>query len=61
MTPDKDKIEKGIKLVLEGLGLDLNDPHLKATPERVARAYIQDFCKGYYIDPASVLNRKSVV
>ena len=31
------------KIISEGLGLDVNDPNLKETPERVARAYKEIF------------------
>lgn len=40
-------IEEGVKLFLRGLGLDLNDQHLKRTPERVAKAWINEFGRGY--------------
>lgn len=33
------KIERGVKLILEGMGCDLNDPNFKGTPARVARLY----------------------
>lgn len=31
------------RIMSEGLGLDLSDPNLKDTPDRVARMYCQDF------------------
>ena len=34
---DKEKIKKGVRLILEGIGEDLARPGLKSTPERVAR------------------------
>ncbi len=34
---DGDKIRKGIRLILEGIGEDLNRPGLQKTPERSAR------------------------
>ena len=40
---DKDKIEKGIKLLLEGIGEDPNRPGLKNTPKRVANLYEEIF------------------
>ena len=36
---DKEKIEQGIKLLLEGIGEDVNREGLKDTPDRVARMY----------------------
>jgi GTP cyclohydrolase I len=43
----KGKIAAGVKLIIEGLGLDLDDENLVDTPKRVARAY-REFCKGLY-------------
>jgi len=40
---DLKKIEKGIRLVLEGIGEDPERPGLKDTPERVARMYMDIF------------------
>lgn len=36
---DKDKIAQGVRLVLEGIGEDLNREGLQGTPDRVARFY----------------------
>lgn len=36
----------GFRRVLQGLGLDLEDPHLKETPERAARAWYNELCSG---------------
>ncbi|MEM4717545.1 MAG: GTP cyclohydrolase I FolE [Desulfurococcaceae archaeon] len=33
---DKEKIKMGVRLILEGLGLDLDNENFKETPERVA-------------------------
>ena len=30
---NKDKVEEGIKMMLEGLGVDLNGSHFKDTPK----------------------------
>ncbi len=51
---DRDKIERGVKLILEGIGDDPNRPGLIDTPRRVANAYEEIF-SGVEIDPASVL------
>ena len=40
---DKNKIEKGVKLLLEGIGEDPNRPGLKNTPKRVANLYEEIF------------------
>ena len=38
---DKSKIKQGVELFLDGLGLDINDQHLKDTPTRVAKAWMK--------------------
>lgn len=43
---DERKIEDGFRLVLEGLGLDLSDPHLQESPARIARAWYDELCVG---------------
>lgn len=43
---DQRKVIKGFRLILEGLGLDLDDPHLKETPQRAARAWWFDLNEG---------------
>jgi GTP cyclohydrolase I len=40
---DLKKIEKGIKLILEGIGEDTERPGIKETPERVAKMYQEIF------------------
>jgi len=40
---DKKKIEKGIRLILEGIGEDLERPGLKNTPRRIAEMYEEIF------------------
>ena len=50
------KIKEGIKLFLEGLGLDIRDQHLKNTPTRVARAWIDTFASGYLQDTKDILS-----
>jgi len=43
--------ENYIRLALEkGLGLDLKDPNLAGTPERIARMYHKEFFKGLNIE-----------
>jgi len=34
------------RMMSEGLGLDLSDPNLKDTPDRIARAYCREFFSG---------------
>ncbi|MCR4418888.1 MAG: GTP cyclohydrolase I FolE [Clostridia bacterium] len=52
--PDLEKIERGVRLILEGLGEDLGREGLKNTPGRVARMYAEIF-HGLEDDPLSVL------
>lgn len=41
---DLDKTAKYVKLMIEeGLGLDLRDPNLQGTPERIAKMYVNEF------------------
>lgn len=51
---DLQKIEQGVRLILEGLGEDLEREGLRNTPLRVARMYEEIFC-GLKSDPLSVL------
>jgi len=43
---DEQKLVRGFRLILEGLGLDLTSPHLRDTPERAARAWYHELCHG---------------
>jgi GTP cyclohydrolase I len=47
---DLDKIEKGVRLVLEGIGEDPDRDGLLRTPERVAQFYAE-LTEGMWIDP----------
>lgn len=40
---DEDKIKAGVKLILEGIGEDLDREGIKDTPDRVARMYAEIF------------------
>ncbi len=51
---DKGKIEQGVRLILEGIGENLNREGLKGTPFRVARMYEEIFC-GMNKDPIEVI------
>lgn len=51
---DKDKIERGIKLFLEGIGENLERLGIKETPARVARM-CEDILAGIGEDPRKVL------
>ena len=43
ISMDKNKIKKGVKLILEGIGEDPDRPGLKDTPKRVANLYEEIF------------------
>ena len=43
MTFDHEKIKQGVRLILDGLGRDVEDGPLAETPDRVARAYEEIF------------------
>jgi len=51
---DHVKLEAGVRLMLEGLGLDVDAPSIRDTPARVARMYDELFA-GLLVDPAEVL------
>ena len=51
---DRAKVEAGIRLVLEGIGEDLDRDGLRDTPARVARMYAE-ITSGLQEDPAQVL------
>jgi GTP cyclohydrolase IA len=52
---EDDKIRAGVRLLLEGLGLDPDDPRIRETPDRVARMYTEIFA-GLLEDPADTLD-----
>jgi GTP cyclohydrolase IA len=51
---DHDKVERGVRLLLEGIGEDLGRDGLRDTPARVARMY-EEITSGLRGDPADVL------
>jgi GTP cyclohydrolase IA len=51
---DYDKVERGVRLILEGIGEDLNRDGVRETPERVARMY-EEITAGLRSDPTDVL------
>lgn len=53
-TPSLQKVERGYKLILEGLGLSLKDPHFKDTPQRAARAMFYELCAGLTNSPPKI-------
>ena len=51
---DLDKIERGVRLILEGIGEDLTRPGIRDTPTRVARMY-EEITSGLRSDPTEAL------
>jgi len=51
---DNKKIEKGVRLIIEGIGEDPERPGLKSTPQRVAEMYEEIF-SGIAADTAELL------
>ncbi|HYV01988.1 MAG TPA: GTP cyclohydrolase I, partial [Actinomycetota bacterium] len=51
---DVEKIERGVRLILEGVGEDLGRAGLRDTPARVARMY-EEITSGLREDPSEVL------
>jgi len=52
---DIKKLEEGVRLILEGMGEDLNREGLQGTPERVAKMYTE-ICSGLNVDPSRHLD-----
>ncbi|MCM8818499.1 MAG: GTP cyclohydrolase I FolE [Candidatus Omnitrophica bacterium] len=53
---DLKKIEKGMELIIEGLGKNIDRKKLKETPKRVSRMYSEIF-SGIEIDPKKILGK----
>jgi GTP cyclohydrolase I len=51
---DAAKVEQGVRLILDGIGEDLDRPGLRDTPARVARMYAE-LTSGLRADPTGVL------
>jgi GTP cyclohydrolase I len=51
---DLEKLERGVRLILEGIGEDLGRPGLRDTPVRVARMY-EEITSGVRSDPTEAL------
>ena len=54
---DKSKVEAGVKLILEGIGEDVNREGLLETPERIARMY-EELFGGMEQDAAEPLTKR---
>ncbi|PKR85688.1 GTP cyclohydrolase I [Heyndrickxia camelliae] len=47
----KRKISEHFARIIEELGLDLDDPSIKDTPERVAKMLVNETCNGLFTEP----------
>ena len=54
MSVDREKIEQGVRLILEGVGEDPERGGLRETPSRVARMY-EEILGGIGADPAPLV------
>ncbi|MCS6857963.1 MAG: GTP cyclohydrolase I [Sandaracinaceae bacterium] len=58
--PDRDSAARHIRAFLEAVGAPIGiDPELKRTPERVADAWIDEFLRGYRMDPKAILSERT--
>ena len=53
---DQEKIKQGVRLILEGVGEDLNREGLVETPDRVARMY-EELLAGLTMDGSEHLQK----
>jgi GTP cyclohydrolase I len=56
--PDRARMEKAVAQFLDAAGLDLMDPNLRQTPQRVAEAWLEEFIDGYQREPARELKER---
>ncbi|MDO4522272.1 MAG: GTP cyclohydrolase I FolE [Eubacteriales bacterium] len=54
---DQEKIKEGVRLILEGIGEDINREGLVETPDRIARMY-EEIAGGMYEDAAKHLEKR---
>ena len=54
---DQEKIKEGVKLLLEGIGEDINREGLIDTPDRIARMYTEIYA-GYEESAANHLSKR---
>lgn len=54
---DQEKIKEGVKLILEGIGEDVNREGLLETPDRIARMYAEIF-SGMGEDASDILSKR---
>lgn len=52
--PQQTKVENAVRVLLESLNLDVNDPNLKETDKRIAKMFLNEMFKGVYEKPPEV-------
>ena len=52
---DRQKVEQAVRLLMEGLELDLTQEGLRDTPRRVSSMFIDDFFRDIIRDPGDVI------
>lgn len=57
MSNRHEKFAQAITEVLKATGVDLADPELSGTPQKVAELWLDDLLKGYGEDPAEILKK----
>ena len=56
--PDPAAMARAVRAFLKAAGLDLREPNLQGTPERVAEAWAQEFLEGYRRTAAAALTQR---
>lgn len=56
--PDRARMQRAVAQFLEAAGMDLKDPNLSKTPERVTEAWLEEFIDGYQRLPAVELKER---
>lgn len=54
------QMAQGVRTFLEGMGVDVSDPELQDTPQRVVQAWQEEFLAGYALDPRTILQERFV-
>lgn len=54
MDDVKNTIAEHVSAIMNALGLDLDDPSLEDTPERIARMLVDETCSGLFTEPPKV-------
>jgi GTP cyclohydrolase IA len=57
MTTRHEKFAEAVTHLLQAAGVDLADPELKGTPQKVAELWLDDLLKGTSEDPAEILQK----